>query len=213
VDGYGYSIALFLHLISLLAAGAGAALAGYAALHLRAATSPADVARWGMMIGRVVRVFPPATLGLLSSGAYMTQAAWSWSTPWIVAGVVGLAMIVLLGSGLEASRGRQLEHEVRAHGLSERASRLLRDPLAWTAKAVTWTLMVAVMFVMSTKPPAWGCAISLLGALIIGAIAAVPIWRGPAADLRASASLAQDSSGGLALNDAEPAAAGGRGTS
>lgn len=183
LDGYDYSIALFLHLISLLAAGAGAALAGYGAFQLRTATSAAEVARWGMMIGKVVRVFPPATLGLLATGAYMTQTAWNWSTPWVVAGLAGLTTIVLLGSGVEASRGRALEREVRAHGLSERARRVMRDPLAWTAKALTLTLMLAVMFVMSTKPPAWGCAISLLVALLAGPIVAVPIWRVSTEDL------------------------------
>lgn len=177
MDSYEYSIALFVHLVALLAAGIAAALAGYAALRVRVATSPPEVARWGMMIGKVVRVFPAVTLGLLGSGAYMTQAAWSWSRPWIVAGLVGLAMIVLLGSGLEASRGRALKHEMRMHGLSERARLLLRDPLAWTAKAMTWTLMLAVMFVMTTKPPAWGCATALVIGLLAGAIAAVPIWR------------------------------------
>lgn len=180
MNGYGYSVALFFHLVSLLAAGTAAALAGYAALRLRAAGSPPEVARWGMMIGRVVRVFPPATVGLLASGAYMTQTAWSWSTPWIIAGLVGLAMIVLLGSGVEASRGRALKHEVRTHGLSERARGLLRDPLAWTAKATTWTLMLAVMFIMTTKPPAWGCAISLTVAWLAGVLIALPIWRGSA---------------------------------
>ena len=42
MSSYGYSIALFLHLVSLVAAGAAAALSGYAALRLRAATSPAE---------------------------------------------------------------------------------------------------------------------------------------------------------------------------
>jgi hypothetical protein len=181
LNGYGYSIALFFHLVSLLAAGAGAALAGYAALRLRTATTPREIAAWGMMIAKVVRVFPAATVGLLASGAYMTQAAWTWSTPWIVGGLVGLAMIVLLGSGVEASRGRALRHEVRTHGLTERAQSLLRDPLAWTAKAMTWTLMVAVVFLMATKPPAWGCAITLLIASLAGAAGAVPIWRRPPA--------------------------------
>jgi hypothetical protein len=178
VNGYGYSIALFFHLVSLLAAGAAAALAGYAALRVRGATGPGEVAGWGMMIGKVVRVFPLAILGLLGSGAYMTQTAWSWSTPWIIGGLVGLAMIVLLGSGVEASRGRALRNEMRTNGLSERARRLLRDPIAWTAKVMTWTLMIAVIFLMTTKPPAWGCAISLVLASLAGAIGAVPIWRG-----------------------------------
>ena len=129
------------------------------------------------MIENVVRIFAPATLGLLASGAYMTQSAWSWSTPWIVAGLVGLAMIILLGAGLEASRGRALKNELQSHDLSERARRLVRDPLAWTARAMESMLMLGVMFVMATKPPAWGCATSLVIASLAGALAAVPIWR------------------------------------
>jgi hypothetical protein len=189
--GYGYSIALFFHLVSLLVAAAAAALAGYAALRLRAATTAADVAGWGMMVAKVVRVFPVTTLGLLASGTYMTQRAWSWSTPWIVGGLVGLALIVLLGSGVEASRGRALRNEVRTHGLSERARGLLRDPIGWTAKVMTWTLMLAVMFLMTTKPPAWGCAVSLIIASLAGGIAAVPIWRRSATHLATSNSPAQ----------------------
>jgi hypothetical protein len=79
---------------------------------------------------------------------------------------------------VEAGRGRALKHEVRTNGLSERARRLLRDPLAWTAKAMTWTLMLAVMFVMTTKPSAWGCAISLVIGFLAGVMVAMPIWRG-----------------------------------
>jgi hypothetical protein len=185
LGGYGYSIALFVHLISLLAAASASALAGYAALRLRTATSPAEVARSGMMIGKVVRVFPVAALGLLGSGVYMTQEAWSWSTPWVTAGTVGLGMIVVLGSGVEASRGRALKNEMRAHGLSERARGLLRDPAAWTAKAMTWTLMIAIMFLMTTKPPAWGCAVTLAIALLAGAVIAVPLRREPEPRLEA----------------------------
>jgi hypothetical protein len=183
LDGYGYSLALFFHLVFVLAAGAASALAGYAALRMRTAGHAPEVARWGMMIGKVVRVFPVATLGLLGTGAYMTASGWSWSTPWIISGLVGLAAIVALGSGLEASRGRALKRELATNGLSERARGLLGDPLAWTAKLMTWTLMLAVMFVMTTKPPAWGCALSLVVASLAGAFAAVPIWRvaaGPA---------------------------------
>lgn len=177
VSGYGYSIALFVHLVSLLAASIAAALAGYAALRLRGAATAREVAAWGTMIGKVVRVFPAATAGLLASGAYMTQTAWTWSTPWILSGLIGLAMIVLLGSGVEASRGRVLRNEIRGHGLTERARSLLCDPLAWTAKVMTWTLMIAVVFLMATKPSAWGCGITLLIASLTGAAGAVPIWR------------------------------------
>ncbi len=75
-----YSVALFIHLLSLLVATVAAALAGFAALRLRDSGSPREAAGWGMLIGRVVPMFPVATLGLVASGAYMTQKEWSWST-------------------------------------------------------------------------------------------------------------------------------------
>jgi hypothetical protein len=180
LDDYAYSFALFVHLVCLLAAAAASALAGYAALRLRVAGSAAEISRWGMLIGKVVRVFPVATIGLLGSGAYMTQRAWSWSTPWIVGGLVGLAMIVVLGSGLEAGRGRALKREVTVHGLSERARRLVHDPIAWTAKVMIWTLMLAVMFMMTTKASVAGCGAAIAVAILGGALGARPLWRGPA---------------------------------
>lgn len=181
MDGYGYSLTLFFHLISLLAAGAASALAGYAAVRMRTAGHAPEIARWGMMIGKVVRVFPLATLGLLGTGAYMTERGWSWSTPWIVSGLIGLAAIVVLGFGVEGPRGRALKRELIAHGLSARARRLLSDPLAWTAKLMTWTLMLAVVFVMTIKPSAGGCGLALVGASLAAVFGAVPIWRVSAA--------------------------------
>lgn len=172
-----YSVALFFHLLSLLVAAAATALGGFAAFRLRGAESPHEAGQWGMLIGKIVRAFPPATLGLAGSGAYMTVDLWTWSTPWIVASIVGLGLIVALGAGVEGRHGRVLEHELRTSGMSERARRLLRDPLDWSARVSTWTLLIAVVFVMTTKPPAGGAAAAIIGALVGGVLLAVPFWR------------------------------------
>lgn len=173
----GYSVALFFHFVSLVAAVAAAALAGYAGFRLRGVESAAAAQSWAALIGRAAPVFPVASAGLLASGAYMTHEAWSWSTPWIVTGLIGLGLIALLGAGVERSRGRAAVRELRAAGLSARARSLLRDPIAWSSKVTTWTLMVAVMFVMTAKPGAGACAASLAGAVVGGVLAAVPVWR------------------------------------
>lgn len=180
LTGYGYSVALFLHLLFLLAATVATALAGYAALGLRRAASPMEAARWGGMVERVVPAFPVAALGLFGSGAYMTQDSWSWSTPWVVGGITGLAVIMLLGAGVEGRRGRELKRELMTAGMSDRAQRLLRDPIAWSAKVATWTLLVGVVFVMTTKPGSAGCAVALAVAFVAGPLGAVPFWRTPA---------------------------------
>ncbi len=170
---------LFLHFIFLLCAVAAAAVAGLAALRLRAVESPTEAMRWEAVVRRVVPLFPVASLGLIGTGAYMTIRIWTWSTPWILAGLAGLIAIMLLGAGLEGSRGRAASAELGAAGLSERARRLLRDPIAWSAKVTTWTLMLAVIFVMTTKPDAFICAAALAVALICGVLGAIPFWATP----------------------------------
>lgn len=172
-----YSIALFLHFVFLLLAVGAATLVGHAALRLRDAASAEEARRWASLVGRVTPAFPVATLGLFASGGYMAYDEWSWSTPWVVAGVAGLAIIVALGMGVEASRGREAKAELGAAGLSERARRLLRDPIAWSAKATTWTLLVAIIFVMTAKPAATGCIVAMVLALVAGPVGARPFWR------------------------------------
>jgi hypothetical protein len=171
-----YSIVLFIHLLALLIAAMAASVAFYAALQLRQVTAPPEAARWGRLIASVVPAFPLATLMLLGSGAYMTQGHWSWRTPWIDAGIVGLALIAVCGSGIEASRGRALKRELQTVGMSTRARRLLHDPYAWSAKITTLTLLLGVMFVMTTKPGGLGSAVTIVVAVLVGPVAATPFW-------------------------------------
>jgi hypothetical protein len=170
-------VVLFVHLLALLLATGASVLAFFAALQLRGAATAGDVARWGRVVKAVVPAFPVATLLLLGSGAYLTQVGWGWTTPWIDAGLAGLALIVACGSGIEAARGRALEQEVRTAGMTPKARALLRDPLAWSAKATTLTLMLAVVFLMVVKPSALGSGVALVVALALGPLAAVPFWR------------------------------------
>jgi hypothetical protein len=176
-----YALALFFHLLFLLVAAAAASLSTFASLRLRAARDVEDVRRWQRLIDKVVPAFPTATLGLFATGAYMTERLHDWSMPWVWASVAGLAAIVVLGSGIEARRGRALARSIERTGMSHESRRLLCDPVAWTAKLMTLTLALAVMFIMTAKPPAADAAAALVIASLAGALCAVPIWRPGAA--------------------------------
>lgn len=172
-----YTFALFLHLLFVLAACAAAALTTFATMRLRRSESLGEVAEWGTLVARIVPTFPVAVLGLLGTGAYMTHVRWSWSTPWVDAAAVALGMLVMLGPGVEGSRGRALRRELRSAGMSPRARRLLRDPVAWTAKMNTLTLVVAAVFVMTVKPSGALCVTAILVAIVAGVLIAAPAWR------------------------------------
>jgi protein-S-isoprenylcysteine O-methyltransferase Ste14 len=175
-----YSVVLFVHLLALLVAVMAFAVAFYAALQLRDARTPQDAARWGRLVGTLAPAFPVASLTLLGTGAYMTQDQWTWATPWIDAGMAGLALITICGAGVEASRGRALKHELMTAGMSARARRLQRDPYAWSAKMTTLTLMLATVFVMAAKPGATGSFLAIALAVAAGIPAARPFWSHPA---------------------------------
>ncbi len=174
-----YHLALFLHLLCLVLAVVASSLAAFAQLRLRAAATAGEAAGWLAVVRRVVRIFPAASLGLLATGGYMAWATANLSAPWVLASFVGLVLISGLGAGVEGSRMRALGREVQAAGLSDKARRLVRDPLAWSAKMTTFTLLVAIMFIMTAKPAGAVCGLILAGAIVAGGLAAVPLWSTP----------------------------------
>jgi hypothetical protein len=171
-----YSLMLFLHFVFIIAAVAATAIAGLAALRLRCVETAADAMHWEELVRRVVPVFPVTAIGMIGTGAYMTSKVWSWTAPWVVTGIAGLFMIIFLGAGVESGRRRAARTELRTAGLSERAKRLLCDPVSWSAKVTTWTLVVSLFFVMTAKPSAATCAVALAIALACGVLGAVPFW-------------------------------------
>ena len=175
----GYPVALSIHLLSLMLATCAASLAWFAACRLRTVKDAGEALQWLGFIRKVVRAFPVATLGLLASGGYMTEARWAWSVPWVIAALVGLAAIMVLGAGVEGRRNAALARELVTNGLTDRARDLLRDPIAWTAKLTTETLLVAIVLMMILKPSAEASAAWLVAALAAGALIAVPFWRVP----------------------------------
>lgn len=172
-----YSIALYVHLLSLLISVAATALAFDCALRIRAATDASEILGTLGRIRSLVKAFPLATLGLLGTGAFMTQTQWTWTTPWILASIAGLALISVLGSVVEGGRMKMLAIELATYGLTARARRLQRDPVAWTAKMGTKTVLLAVILIMTTKPEWPGCIAMLLIALVLAVPAAMPFWR------------------------------------
>jgi hypothetical protein len=173
----GYTVALFIHFLSLLTATAAMAATFLAALWLRAAKDAGEAACSLATIERIVPAFPAATLGLLASGAWMTESSWTWTTPWILGGLIGLAVIVVLGAGIDGARNRALKRELGASGFSAKARAMLADPTPWAARLTMMTLLVAVVGIMAMKPSALGVALWLVVGVVAGVLAALPLRK------------------------------------
>lgn len=191
----GYHVVLFVHLVSLLIAAGAAATLHAADLQIRRAPSLSAALRLALLMKRAALAFPVAIVGLVGSGIYMTNhLGWGFSTPWVLAGEVGLGTIVALGDAVNGRFGRQLGMAIGgalARGgdgpLTDEVRARLANPVAKLASVAPTALMFGVVYVMTVKPGATGSAIAMLVAVAAGAVASQTLLREPAPAAEAAA--------------------------
>ena len=183
-----YHVVLYLHILSLLVGFPAGVVATLCLFRLRAATTLEEAAPWGKLVGQVEKAFPIAIVGLFATGAYMTSHLWNWSTPWIVTGIVGLAILALQGPLVAGKRGHEVKKALMANGpgpLGERASRMTRDPALWAADFANEGLVLAVVWNMTQKP-GWAGAIAAIAiGYLAGVAASTRFTRAPALEAEA----------------------------
>jgi len=90
-----YHGVLYLPLISLLAGISAGSLGTLCLFPLRAAQTLADAVPWGMLAGKVGKLFPPVLVGFFATGAYMTSDVWTWD---VIAYAIGAAVALRFAS-------------------------------------------------------------------------------------------------------------------
>jgi hypothetical protein len=165
LDTYHY--VLYVHLLSLfIGIGAGSVLLA-CLFQLRAARTLETAAPWGMLSGKVAKLFPVAIIGLFATGAYMTHKFWTWSTPWIVMGIVALVVLFAQGGGIAEHTAKKLQAAMRENGpgpLGSEARRMALHPGLWVVEFANLGIVLGVVWNMTEKP-GWGGAIA---AVVVG---------------------------------------------
>jgi hypothetical protein len=183
-----YRTVLYLHVLSLLLGIGAAAVVGVCLFRLRSAQTLADALPWGMLAGKTERVFPVAILGLFSTGAYMTNDVWTWSTRWIDVSIVALVVVALQGPLVAGLRAKELEHALAENGpgpLGDSARRLARDPLLWVVTFANPGIVLGVLWNMVNKPGSGQAIAAVLVGYAVGAAVALPFTRGQAIEAQA----------------------------
>ena len=175
-----YHYVLYLHLLSLfIGIGAGSVLLA-CLLQLRAARTVEQAAPWGMLAGKVGKLFPIAILGLFGTGAYMTSDLWTWSTRWIDVAIAALVVLTIQGAGIAERTGHKLGAALQENGpgpLGPEARRMTLHPGLWVVEFSNLGIVFGVVWNMTVKP---GLGESLAAALIgyaVGAVLALLITR------------------------------------
>ncbi|HEX5438621.1 MAG TPA: hypothetical protein VFW98_15825 [Gemmatimonadaceae bacterium] len=174
-----YAVALFLHLLTVVAAFIAVALIHAGLIRMRRAERVGEAREALMSAGRAGRAMPIVGLLLLLTGAYMTESLWSWTTPWIDVSIGGLVAIMAAGGGLLERRLRALKPLLQ-HGdgpVDGTLAASLRAPSLWIIAQLPPLLAIGVMFVMTTKPGMAQGIIEILVVVAIGVLAMVPAMR------------------------------------
>jgi hypothetical protein len=178
-----YHYVLYVHLLSLFVGiGAGSVLLA-CLFQLRAARTVEQAAPWGMLAGKVGKLFPVAILGLFGTGAYMTSETtfpWGWSTRWVDVGIAALVVLFLQGGGIAERTGHKLAAALQANGpgpLGPEARRMALHPGLWVVEFSNLGIVFGVVWNMTQKPGLGGSLAAVLVGYAVGAVLALLITR------------------------------------
>jgi len=181
-----YHYVLYVHLLSLfLGIGAGSVLLT-CLFQLRAAGTVEQAVPWGIVSGKVARLFPVAILGLFGTGAYMTSKFWTWGTPWIDVGIAGLVLLGVQGGGIGEHTAKKLQAAMRANGpgpLGAEARRMTLHPGLWVVEFTNFGIVLGVVWNMTEKPGWGGSIAAMLVGYAVGAALALYFSRAPQEEL------------------------------
>lgn len=184
-----YKLALFLHILGAFGLIAALAMEAIVLRGLRRAERADDARTWlsGM---RVLRIFAPASIGLiLVMGLYMMATTWG-PQGWILVALASLVVIAILGGALTGVRMARIGPAVfRASGpLPSDTVRMLRDQVLVISSRIRIALMVGILFLMSVKPSLVLSIVAVAVAAGLGLLAGqVGSWRSQG-ELRTQAS-------------------------
>ena len=178
-----YHYVLYVHLLSLFVGiGAGSVLLA-CLLQLRAARTVEQAAPWGMMAGKVGKLFPVAILGLFGTGLYLATEdtfPWSMSTGWVEVGIAALVVLLAQGAGIAERTGHKLGAALQANGpgpLGPEARRLTLHPGLWVVEFSNLGIVFGVVWNMTQKPGLGGSIAAVLVGYGVGAVLAVLVTR------------------------------------
>lgn len=191
-----YHSVLYVHLLALFVGiGAGSVLLA-CLLQLRAARTVEQAGPWGMMAGKMGKLFPIAILGLFGSGAYMTSETtfpWTWSTAWIEVGIGALVVLTVQGAGIAERTGHKLGAALMANGpgpLGPEARRMALHPGLWVVEFSNLGIVLGVVWNMTQKPGLGESLAAVIVGYAVGAVLALLITRSAQEELATASSSA-----------------------
>ena len=159
-----YRIALFVHVCGALTVFMGAALEIVGALGLRRSHTVEQVRLYARILKLTEPMFPGAAVALIVAGVYMTLSQWSFSTPFVMVGLIGLVAISIQGATIQGRNWKAVHKaadEAPDGPVPADLRSLMLNPLAWASTGAACLAAVGAVAIMTIKP-GWAACIAIL---------------------------------------------------
>jgi hypothetical protein len=174
-----YTLALFLHVSGAIGAcvSVGIWLFGLAALRRAQRIEQVRALAWLIVIASPLMVLSVLLLGV--GGFEMALSTWGLSTPWIAVSLVSVVLIGPIGAFVLDPRMRTILAMVRETPdgpLSDVQIRRTHDPVLVIAASTLATVLLGIIFLMTTKPQLVTSMLVMGIAVFVGLIISLPFW-------------------------------------
>ncbi len=185
-----YTLALFLHVSGAIGVcvSLGIWLFGLAALRRAQRVEQARALAWLIVIPSPLMVLSVMLLG--AGGFEMALTTWGLSTPWIAVSLVSLVLIGPIGAFVLDPRMRTilaLMRETPDGPLADAHILRIHDPVLVRAASTLATMLLGIVFLMTTKPQLFTSILVVGIAVFVGLIVSL-FFRSPTRRQASSAS-------------------------
>jgi hypothetical protein len=181
-----YHIVLFLHILTLVVAAGVTAVTKLATGRRARARTVGEVLEWHTVLMSASKLFPVCLAAFVITGSYMLSIAHlhPWSTGFVVAGLVGVVLLLVSGVflGTKGKALKQMLEEMAKKGADQPAPRLVPPPVVAALPLINTGVALSVAFDMVTKPASIPVALGVVAIGIVLGAAGAMRRPAPAAD-------------------------------
>ena len=165
-----YHIALFIHILAVMAAASATAVTKLAAGRRARARTVGEVLEWHNVLASASKAFPICLAAFVITGFYMLIAGHIavWSNGFVIAGLAGVVSLFASGTflGIKGNALKTALEQIASKGADLPAPKLVPPQMVVALPLINTGIALAVVFDMVTKPASIPAA---LGVLVVGA--------------------------------------------
>ena len=169
-----YHITLFIHIVTLLVAAGVTAVVKLAIGRRSRARTVGEVLDWHNVLTAAAKLFPMCLVAFVVTGGYMLSITRvPWSTGFVVAGLVGVVLLLSGGVflGVKGNALKQMLEGMAKNGADKPAPTLVPPPFMAALPMINTGIALAVAFDMVTKPAGIPAALGVVaGGVVLGAM-------------------------------------------